>query len=116
MNVEILLRKLGIVVGPKQCAVDLSRWNISVFGHVPRQIQKKRKVLNELVLRDQNESNGNEINKIKREINDLLDFEEIMWQQRSKVQWMRLGNRNTKYFHTKASGRKKEKHYHQTYG
>lgn len=36
-----------------------------------------------------------------------MDSEEIMWHQRSKVQWMGLGDRNTKYFHTKASQRKK---------
>ena len=60
------------------------------------------------MLRDHDGSNGCEINKIRKEINDLLDYEEIMWQQRSKVQWMGLGDRNTKYFHTKASERKKK--------
>ena len=60
------------------------------------------------MLRDNDGSNGYKINKLKKEINDLLDCEEIMWQQRSKVQWMSLGDRNTKYFHTKASGRKKK--------
>ena len=96
----------GMVAGLKQCADELSRWNRSVFGLVPRQIQNKRKALNELVLRDHNGSNGCEINKLRQEINDLLDCEEIMWQQRSKVQWMGLGDRNTKYFHTKAFERK----------
>ena len=60
------------------------------------------------MLRDHDGSNGCEINKIRKEINDLLDCEEIMWQQRSKVQWMGLGDRNTRYFHTKASERKKK--------
>lgn len=69
-----------IVAGLKQCAADLSRWNRSVFGQVPRQIQKKRKVLYDLVLRDQNGSNGSEINKTRKEIYELLDCEGIMWQ------------------------------------
>ena len=42
----------GMAAGLKQCAADLSRWNRSMFGHVLRQIQNKRKVLNELVLRE----------------------------------------------------------------
>ena len=37
-----------------------------------------------------------------------MDSKEIIWQQRSKVQWMGLGDHNTKYFHTKDSGRKKK--------
>ena len=61
------------------------------------------------MLRDHDGSNGREINKIRKEINDLLDCEEIIWQQRSKVQWMSLGYRNIKYFHTKTSERKKKK-------
>ena len=55
-----------IVAGLKRCADDLSKWNRAVFGNVPRKIQKKRNVLNDLVLRDQNGRNGREINKIRK--------------------------------------------------
>ena len=75
----------GMVTGLKQYADGLSKWNRLVFGLVPRQIQAKRKALNELVLRDHDGTNGREINNLRKEINDLLDCEEIMWQQRSKV-------------------------------
>ena len=103
-----LFNSNGMVMGLRQCANDLSRWNRSVFGLVPRQIQNKRKALNDLVLRDHDGCNGYETIKLRKEINDLLDCEEIMWQQRSKFNWLSLGDRNTKYFHTKASGRKKK--------
>lgn len=61
-----------------------------------------------MVLRDRDGSLGREINKLRKEINDLQDCEEILWQQRAKVQWLTLGDRNTKFFHSKASKRRKK--------
>ena len=58
-----------------------------------------------MVCRDRNGSLGGEINILRNEINELLDSEEIKWHQRSKVQWLGLGDRNTNYFHTRASDR-----------
>uniref|UniRef100_A0A803NJ60 Reverse transcriptase domain-containing protein n=1 Tax=Cannabis sativa TaxID=3483 RepID=A0A803NJ60_CANSA len=39
-------------------------------------------------------------------LDELLEQEEMYWQQRSRIDWMQLGDRNTKYFHSKASARR----------
>ena len=51
---------------------------------------------------------GEEINQVRKEINDLLDSEEIFWRQHAKAHWLREGDKNTKYFHAKASKSRKQ--------
>lgn len=36
----------------------------------------------------------------------LLDEEELYWRQRSRVDWLKCGDRNTTWFHRKATQRK----------
>ena len=44
----------------------------------------------------------------RRELNELLQKEEIIWRQQSRIQWMKEGDCNTKFFHTRASTRRKK--------
>ena len=46
-----------------------------------KQIQNKRRTFNDLVLREKDGNLGSKINKLRKEINGLLDNEEIMWHQ-----------------------------------
>lgn len=36
--------------------------------------------------------------KLRREINEVLMYEEMLWKQKSLVEWLRLGDRNTRFF------------------
>lgn len=44
----------------------------------------------------------------EREINFLLEWEEIMWRQCSRQVWLRHDDKNSRFFYNKANGRGKE--------
>lgn len=44
--------------------------------------------------------------EIQTKIDSLLHQEEIWWAQRAKIHWLKEGDRNTKFFHQKATERR----------
>ena len=47
------------------------------------------------------------LKKLEAEINTLLDKEEKMWSLRARVNWLKDEDRNTRFFHSKASQRRR---------
>ncbi|XP_030946656.1 uncharacterized protein LOC115971101 [Quercus lobata] len=92
----------------QNCVADLERWNKSIFSYVPKQIRCKRKALNDLTLQDRKGVMGKEVNSLRREINNLLNCEEILWHQRLRILWYGQRDHNTKFFHSRASQRRKK--------
>ena len=86
----------------------MASWNQNVVGNIPKKIAEKRRVLNSITTIDQQNNRGAKINQLRKEINDLLDSEETIWRQRSKVHWYKEGDKNTKFFHARASERRKK--------
>ena len=41
------------------------------------------------------EYNSSEVNLLRREVNVLVEKEEVFWRQRSGVSWLKEGDRNT---------------------
>lgn len=49
-----------------------------------------------------------EIQNLRKEINEDLTREEMMWNQRSRAIWMKCGDRNTSFFHATATQRQRK--------
>ena len=70
----------GFAARLKQCSSALSSWSMGVYGNIPKKIEEKKKYLHKLTMQDKEGQNGAEINSLKKEINELLDGEEVWWQ------------------------------------
>ena len=46
-----------------------------------------------------------EIRRVEDRMNELIYKEEMLWLQRSRITWLKEGERNTKYLHRRAGSR-----------
>ncbi|XP_074314730.1 uncharacterized protein LOC141649965 [Silene latifolia] len=96
----------------ENCARDLLNWKGISIGKVVKELRAKRprlKVLNE---GDVSTRDVEERRRVIRDISKLLRHEELFWRQRSRAIWLKEGDKNTMFFHRKASQRKQRNHIH----
>jgi hypothetical protein len=92
----------------KNTLSTLHRWGNNKFGIIPRRIKEVENKLKEL-----NDQNGyqdldEQIRITEKDLDNLLESEEMWWSQRSRALWLQHGDKNTKFFHMKANIRRRK--------
>ncbi|XP_073049662.1 uncharacterized protein [Primulina eburnea] len=90
----------------KRCKETLKAWAGNRFGKIPQQLISKRKQLATLRTHEHWHESTSRIRALEREVEDLATKNEVYWKQRSRVNWLAHGDRNSKYFHACVSARR----------
>lgn len=82
-------------------------WSGKHFENLGKQIREVEKVLKEAQGREVSVENISVCLALEKNMDDLYDKQEAYWYLRSRVSDIKDGDRNTSYFHHKASQRRK---------
>lgn len=91
----------------EHCANSLNEWASKSFGDVKRLIKTTEKKLSKAHKLPPDAHMIFICNTLAAELDDLHNCEEAYWHMRSRVNELRDGDSNTKYFHHKANSRRK---------
>jgi hypothetical protein len=92
----------------KRVMGSMQSWSRNVFGSVQKEIKRLHGQLTEALDRSIITGSNLEVRAIERELHEYFEREEIMFRQRSRIDWLKAGDKNTRFFQNRASHRRRK--------
>ncbi|KAA3482563.1 LINE-type retrotransposon LIb DNA [Gossypium australe] len=89
---------------------EVKDWNRDVYGFLGNRKRKLMKSLNNIQKDLERSSTTYLIKKneeIRNDLENILEHEDLLWRQKARCDWLKLGDRNTNFFHSRTIKRRK---------
>jgi hypothetical protein len=88
------------------CKNNLLQWQRKIRWDGTKNMMQLQSRLQE-IQEGEGDGEGGERKILQQQLQSLMDKEDVQWRQRAKIDWLRGGDRNTKFFHACATTRRR---------
>eukprot|EP00253_Pinus_taeda_P024927 PITA_24927 len=98
----------------KMLKAEIKRWNTNTFGHILKEkeciIQGIKKTQQQILSEGRTEELAHKEQEMEGKLLEREKQEEILWRQKSRIRWLKEGEKNTKFFHKSTVQRRMRNH------